>query len=189
MGKELRAFCDGGVVDWAHCGRQPTPELAGVWEGVAHPLAPMCILASFVMSWSSGALFVSAHVQMAHLSVCSCPLCSLPVCLQSRPCRETQNWSWRAAPWPPSPTGTASWRPVSPFPRSPGRMGPARAWAVLSVCTPHSWRLMSAWLLSLGPLPASCPLWPLRVSGTLITRAWPWEVSLGASSLCTMIRS
>lgn len=57
-----------------------------------------------------------------------------PVCLQSRQCRETPSWSWRVGPWPLSPPGTASWKPVSPFPRSPGKTGPARARAVLSVC-------------------------------------------------------
>lgn len=57
-----------------------------------------------------------------------------PVCLQSRQCRETPSWSWRVGPWPLSPQGTASWKPVSPFPRSPVKMGPARARVLLSVC-------------------------------------------------------
>lgn len=139
-GKELTTFCKLGILytgpivvgsclrdGWKY-GRDrpqndPSP-CSGVYAGILSCPGPR------------GALFVSAHVQMAHLSVCSCPLCSLPVCLQSRPCRETQSWSWRAAPWPLCPMGTASWRPVSLFPRSPGRMGSARARAVLSVCTP-----------------------------------------------------
>lgn len=73
------------------------------------------------------------RVWTAHASVCSCPLFS-PVCLQSRQCRETPSWSWRVGPWPLSPQGTASWKPVSLFPRSPGKTGPVRARAVLSVC-------------------------------------------------------
>lgn len=95
-------------------------------------------------------------------------LCSLPVCLQSRPCRETPSWSWRAAPWPLSLPGTASWKPVSPCPRSPRKTGPARAWAALSVCNPpaRGGVCFAGWPLILRDPPPPTPR-PPGVWGTV----------------------
>lgn len=105
-----------------------------VGEPKWRPVVSWCLVTSWLLR--SPVCPVSEHVQTGHASVCSCPLCSLPVCLQSRPCRATPSWSWRAAPWPLSHPGMASWRPVSQFPRSRGKTGRARARAVLSVCDP-----------------------------------------------------
>lgn len=141
--------------------------------GTTQARPPRRLSQCLVTSWflRSCVCLVSEHVQTGHTSVCSCPLCSLPVCLQLRPCRETPSWSWRAAPWPLSHPGMASWRPVPQFPRSRGKTGRARARAVLSVCDPLL-LVASASLAHCSPsgtLPP-CPPRPPAVCETQVMR-------------------
>lgn len=129
---------------------------------------------------------MSARVQTAHLSVCSCPLLSsrLP---PVETVQRNPELVLEGGPLAPLPHGDSFLETSIPVPALTWQDGPRQSLGCSECVYPP---LPVTDVCLAAALQSSALLMPslaTQVCGTLVTRTWPWEVSLGDSFLYMMI--